>query len=41
MVVMDAVDLEGVGDNVGDTVETKTTDNAAETTGMVALTTGS
>ena len=38
---MDAVDLERVGDNVGDTIKTLTTHHTAETTRMVALTTGS
>jgi hypothetical protein len=41
VVVMDAVDLEGVGDNVGDTVKTLATHHTAETAGMVALTTRS
>lgn len=38
---MDAVDLVGVGDNVGDTVKTLTAYHTAETARMVALTTGS
>ena len=38
---MDAVDLERVGDNVGDTIKTLTTHHTAETARMVALTTGS
>ena len=41
MVVMDAVNLERVGDNVGDTVKTLATHHTSETAGMVALTTGS
>jgi hypothetical protein len=38
---MDAVDLERVGDNVGDTIKTLATHHTAETAGMVALTTRS
>ena len=38
---MNAVDLERVGDNVGDTVKTLATHHTAETAGVVALTTGS
>ena len=41
MVVVNAVDLERVGDNIGDTVKTLTTHHTAETAGVVALTTGS
>ena len=41
VVVMDAVDLERVGDDVGDTVKTLTTHHTAETAGVVALITGS
>jgi hypothetical protein len=41
VVVMDAVDLERVGDNVGDTIKTLATHHTAETAGMVALTTRS
>ena len=39
VVVMDAVDLEGVGDNVGDTIKTLAAHHTPETAGMVALTT--
>ena len=38
---MDAVDLEWVGDDVGDTVKTLATHHTSETAGMVALTTRS
>ena len=38
---MDAVDLERVGDNVGDTVKTLAAHHTSETAGMVALTTRS
>ena len=41
MVVMDAVDLERVGDNIGDIIKTLTTHHMVETARMVALTTGS
>ena len=41
VVVMDAVDLERLGDNVGNTIKTLTTHHTAETARMVALTTGS
>ena len=41
MVVMDAVDLERVGDDVGDTIKTLATHHTPETAGMVALTTRS
>ena len=36
---MDAVDLERVGDNVGDTIKTLAAHHTSETAGMVALTT--
>ena len=41
VIVMDAVDLEGVGDNVGDTIKTLAAYHTSEIAGMVALTTHS